>query len=118
MRKKMKKWRKKVSYYFINCDHNLNLSTLHTGMSLKSAEVIVMVAFQAHKLKDISRGQLYGAIKKLCPPEQVKELRGCDKLNLCMPLAKALVTRKVVKVVSGAKYSNIKRVDVNKVLPF
>ena len=43
-------------------------------MRLKSAEVIAMAAFQAHKLKDISRGQFYGAVKKLCPPEQVKEL--------------------------------------------
>ena len=43
-------------------------------MPMRNASIIVMVAFGAHALKDISRTQLAGAVKLYAAPQQKKEL--------------------------------------------
>ena len=71
-------------------------------MTLKSAEVVVMTAFEAHHFKDIGRAQLFSAVKSSCSPTTQKELKGADKATLTTPLAAALLYKNIVKVQQGA----------------
>ena len=72
-----------------------------------------MAAFEAHRFKDISRAQLASAVSSVCPPNRRRELRGADKIALCIPLAAALVTSNVVKLTSE-NVSNLKMGDAKK----
>lgn len=66
------------------------------ALSMKSAEVIVAAAFQQVRLKDVSRSQLSGAVKSLCP-EKKKQLRAADKSSMVLPVAKALLNKGIVQ---------------------
>ena len=55
---------------------------------MKSAEVVIMVAFGAHFIKEVSRTQLNAAVKSLLPSKQRKLLSGAEKSKLIKPLAK------------------------------
>ena len=84
---------------------------------MKSAEVIIMCAFQAHRFKDISRTQIFSSLKSL-NKAAASELRGTDKASLARPLAAALLKGKTVKVVPWAKLSNLSSTEVEKVGTF
>ena len=53
-------------------------------------------AFQQVRLKDVSRSQLSGAVKSLCP-ENKKQLRAADKSRMVLPVAKALLHKRIVQ---------------------
>ena len=88
--------------------------SIPTGLSLKSAEVVVMTAFEALRFKDIARQQLFSSVKSICSPSIQKELKGADKSSLTQPLAAALLINKVVEVKKGADLQNLKRLDAKK----
>ena len=67
-------------------------------MNIKSSEVILLVAFKAHRIKDISRPQLAGAARKYCTADVMKTLKGADKSQYLIPVAVALVKKNIIKV--------------------
>ena len=81
-----------------------------TELSVKSAEVIVLVAFNALKLTDVSKSQLVAAAKSFGRklPNKV------DKASLIKPVAASLVKNNGVKVLGGV-VENLSRVEVKKV---
>ena len=83
-------------------------------LSAKSAQVVVMTAFGAHFLKEVSRSQLTGAAKHLLPPIIKKTLVGGEKSAFIVPLAKAFLAENIVVVKKGANLSNLSREDVSK----
>lgn len=85
------------------------------GLSSKSAEVIVMTAFEAHRFKDVSRSQVASAIKSVCSTTARKGLRGADKATLTLPLAAALAAKNIVNIKGGADLGNLTRGDATKV---
>ena len=86
------------------------LTSLIIDLSTKSAEVVLMSAFRAHRLKDISRGQLLSALNSL--NKNSGEFRSADKAKLVKPLAIALIRSKVVP---WAKLDNVTMLDCEKV---
>lgn len=41
--------------------------SIPTGLSLRSAEVVVMTAFEALRFRDIARQQLFSSVNSICP---------------------------------------------------
>ena len=85
----------------------------YTDLSTKSAEVVIMTAFMAHRFKDISRGQLLSALNSLS--KNSSEFRSADKAKLAKPLAIALIRSRVIKVGKKAILDNITMVDCKKI---
>ena len=85
-----------------------------SGLSTKSAEVIVMAAFEAHTFKEVSRSQMASAAKSMCPADLKRDLKGADKTTLTVPLAAALAAKNIVKVQEGANLGNLKRGEATK----
>ncbi len=83
-------------------------------LSLKSAEVVVMCAFGAHFIKEVSCTQLTSAAKTLLARDERKPLQGAEKGAFMKPLAKAFIDKKIVAIQKGAKFTNLTREDVNK----
>jgi len=50
-------------------------------LNANSAEAVVLTAYEAHFLKDVSRAQLNSALKLLCSAEQRKSLLGKEKAH-------------------------------------
>ena len=96
------------------CSHYLSLIDL----SVKSAEVIVMTAFQQHRIKDVSRAQLVGAVKSLSSPDVRRKYRVADKASLVPPVARALLVRGIVSISPSAAIDNLVPTDVKKVETF
>ena len=88
-----------------------------TELSTKSAEVIVAAAFQQHRIKDVSRAQLSGAVKNLCP-EKKEKYEVADKSALVMPVAEALLKNRIVIVQGTRNLANLSPSDVQKVGTF
>ncbi len=84
-------------------------------MSLKSAEVVVMCAFGAHFIKEVSRSQLCAAAKTLLPKEERRYLQGAEKTKFLKPLAEVFVGKAIVAIKHGADVENLTREDVDKV---
>ena len=88
------------------------LTSVIIDLSTKSAEIIIMTAFLAHIIKDISRGQLLSALNSL--NKTSGEFRSADKGELVRPLAMSLIESNVVEVVPWAKLNNLTLVDCKK----
>ena len=73
-----------------------------------------MCAFQAHKFKDVTRSQLYSALRCL-NKATASDLRGADKASLAKPLAAAFIKEKIIEIVPWAKLENVKNSEVEKV---
>ena len=76
---------------------------------MKSAEIIIMCAFKAHRFKDVTRSQIFSSLKSL-NKAAASELRSTDKASLARPLAAALLKQKIVKLVPWAKLGNISNI--------
>ena len=87
-------------------------------LSFKSAEVVVMCAFNAHFIKEVSREQLSGAAKALLPKAERKSLQGAEKSKFLKPLANAFCEKEIIKVQGSARVCNLCRQDVLKVGTF
>lgn len=71
--------------------HNLNMVfcnaiILHTALTFKGGEVVVMEAFGAHFMKDVSRGQLTSAAKSLLSSRGKALLVWAEKRATLYPL--------------------------------
>ena len=82
-------------------------------MSTKSGEVIIMTAFMAHRVKDISRAQLLSGLNSLT--KNSGHYKSADKSKLIKPVAIALLKSNVVKVVPWAKLNNLTMIECEKV---
>ena len=87
-------------------------------MSTISAEVIVMSAFQQHRIKDVSRSQLTGALSSLCSPQTKRKYRSTDKASLILPVAKSFLEKGIVVLCEDANIANLQPNQVNKVGTF
>ena len=87
-----------------------------TGLSEKSAQVIVMEAYGAHFMKEVRRSQLLSAAKSLLPLAERRSLSGAKKSTMLMPLARAFVMNKIVKVKGNV--GNLTRNNVEKIGTF
>ena len=87
-----------------------------TDLSEKSAQVIVMEAYGAHFLKEVRRSQLLSAAKSLLPVHERSRLSGAEKSSLLLPLARAFVFNKIVKVKGNV--GNLTRNNVEKIGTF
>ena len=88
------------------------------GLSVKSGQVLVMTAFGAHFLKDISCFQLMSAAKSLLSSHDRKELHGAEKSHFMVPLGKAFVKNGIVKINKGACVESLVRNDASKIGTF
>ncbi len=91
-----------------------SFDSLSIGLSSKSAEIIIMAAFEAHRFKDVSRTQMSSALKSVCPPSCRKGLKSADKVALTIPLGAALAAKNIVTIKAGADLGNLKRGDATK----
>ena len=82
---------------------------------MKSAEIIVAEAFKAHFIKEVGGSQLMGAAKTLLQKEERLQLKGAEKAKLIVPLAEALLKKKIIGITVGASLS---RAEVKKVGTF
>lgn len=92
---------------------------VHTCVDLtqKSGGAIVMEAFGAHFLKEISRTQLLSAAKRMLPREK-KKYSGYEKSDFLVPLGQAFVESGIVKITKGAQVRDLSRSDVKKIGTF
>ena len=81
-------------------------------------EVVVMAVFQQHGIKDVSRSQLFGAMRVLCSQEVKRKHRATDKTSLLLPVAKAFISRGICAVSIGADIGKLVPSDVKKVETF
>ena len=72
---------------------------------LRNAAIIVMVAFGAHGIKEVSRTQLAGAIKIYASAGEKKDLLKLDKKEMILPVAEIFIKNKIVKLVHTDIYS-------------
>jgi len=101
------------------CINNLTLAIFfHIDMSNTSAEAVVLTAFGAHFLKEVSRSQLESAAKSLLATNVLTNLKKADKGDFIIPLAEALIKHKIVKVVEDADWKQLGRQDLEKVGTF
>ena len=77
--------------------------------------MVVITAFQQHRIKDVSRSQLFGAMKVLCSPEVKRKHRAADKTSLLLPVAKVFISQGIVAVSRNADMSKLVPSDVQKV---
>ena len=85
---------------------------------MKSAEVIVTVAFQQHCIKNISRAQLVGGLKSLSSPDVRKKNRVADKVSLVSQVARALMVQGIVSILPSAAIDNLIPMDPKKLEHF
>ena len=78
---------------------------------MNSGELIVAEAFGAHFIREVGRSQLVGAAKTLLNKEERQELKGVEKAKYILPLAEALLRKKIVQVTAGASFSSLSRTD-------
>lgn len=97
-----------------------NAIILHTALTFKGGEVVVMEAFGAHFMKDVSRGQLTSAAKSLLSSKQRKSIAsmGAEKSHFISRLAKEFLHRKIVHNRKNASLNSLCRNNVKKVGPF
>ena len=86
-------------------------------MSQKSATVIMLEAFGAHFIKEITRAQLMSATKSLIPQKK-KKLQNAEKCDLYIPLGRAFVQNGIVHIKGGSNIEDLSRGDVSKVGTF
>ena len=87
---------------------------IHTDYSEESAAVIVMCAFGALSVKNISRAQLASAGKFFLKGEQRKWVTKAEKQQLVNALAPCFVQNGEVVIKEGADTSNLCSDDVVK----
>ena len=85
---------------------------------MKSAEVIVMAAFQQHCIKNISRAQLVGSLLSLSSPDVRKKNRVADKVSLVSPVVRALLVQGIVSILPSAAIDNLVPMDPKNVGTF
>ena len=85
---------------------------------MTSAEAVLLTAFGAHFLKEVSRSQLESAAKSLLSQQIIQQLKKADKGDFSMPLAEAFLKKGIVKVAEGCNLRNLSRGDLKKVGPF
>lgn len=84
--------------------------TISVGkLTLKSAEVILMVAFEEKKIRDV---KLHGQILHACRFLKVSGTRGKPKPMVSKLLAQALIDKTYISVVDSANYANLTLSDV------
>ena len=83
-------------------------------LNANSAEAVVLAAFEAHFLKDLTRAQLNSALKSLCSTEEQNNLSGKEKSKLVIPVATQLIAKNYVRIEDGIKLGSITRDDVQK----
>ena len=75
-----------------------------------------MAAFQQHGIKDVSRSQLFGAMRVLCSQEVKRKPRAADEASLLLPVAKAFISRGICAVSIGADMgklvSDVKKLEL------
>lgn len=67
-------------------------------LTLKSAEVIIICAFKAHFIKEVSRAQLCAAAKSLLTKEERKGLANAEKSKFLKPLAQTFLDKEIVTI--------------------
>ena len=77
--------------------------TFYLEMTMRNASVVVMVAFRAHAIKDITRTQLAGAVKLYAAPGERKELLKLDKKDMIPEVAQMFQREGIVSVQGDAK---------------
>ena len=77
-----------------------------------------MSAFQQHRIKDVSRSQLTGALSSLCSPQTKRKYRSADKASLILPVAKSFLEKGIVALCEDANIANLQPNQVNKVGTF
>lgn len=87
-------------------------------MSVKSAEVVVLEAFNVHFFKEIAQSQLESAAKSLLPAETRKSLAKCPKTDYIMPLAEHFIAKDILAIRKRASLASLKRTDVKKISTF
>ena len=75
--------------------------TFYLEMTMQNASVVVMVAFGAHAIKDITRTQL--AVKLYAAPGERKELLKLDKKDMIPEVAQMFQREGIVSVQGDAK---------------
>ena len=75
-----------------------------------------MEAYGAHFLKEVRRSQPLSAAKSLLPLAERRSLSGAEKSAMLMPLARAFVINKIVKVKGNV--GNLTRNNVEKIGTF
>ena len=73
-----------------------------------------MAAFQQHGIKDVSRSQLFGAMKVLCSQEVKRMHIAADKASLLLPVTKTFISRGICAVSIGADMGKLVLSDVKK----
>ena len=71
---------------------------IHLEEAIWNASMVVMVAFNSHSLKEISRTQLAGIIKLYGTPDEKRELLEYNKRRMISPVANMLIREKIVTV--------------------
>ena len=79
---------------------------------------MVMTAFGAHFIKEVSRSQLCAAAKSILPPNQRKQLQHAEKSKFYIPLAKMFIFKNIVGIKKHSDVKNLCRNDVEKVGTF
>lgn len=95
----------------------IHIHNLIIELTEKSGGTIVMAAFGAHFLKEISTTQLLSAAKRLLNVDK-KKLQLYEKTDFMVPLGRAFVEKNIVKIAKGARIANLSRGDVDKVGTF
>ena len=79
---------------------------------MKSAEVIIVSAFKVHFMKEVTRQQMLGVINCYISPDKRKHFHTMSKSALLMPLAKALLSKRLIVLEDDCDLQNIKRDDI------
>jgi len=99
----------------VNSILNINLLL---EISLADAELIVMVAFGVHFIKEVSRSQLQSAAKSLLSRDERKKIgHGAEKHHFFIPLAKALLHSGIIEL-SDQPMKPLTRNNITKKKPF
>ena len=90
-------------------------SILDVELTLKSAEVVVICAFEAHFIKEVSIAQLCAAVKSLLSKEERKGLTNAEKSKFLIPLAKVFLSKEIVTFKNvKANLTNLTMNDITK----
>ena len=85
---------------------------------MTSAEAVLLTAFGAHFLREVSRSKLESAAKSILPSDTIHQLKKADKGDFIIPLAEEFLKRGVIELAQGANLKNLAREDIKKVGPF
>jgi len=95
--------------YFVDFDGIFCITISVGKLTLKSAEVILMVAFEEKKIRDV---KLHGQILPSCRFLKVSGVRGKPKPMVSKLLAQALIDKKYVCVSDSTDFANLTLSDV------